>query len=117
MKHTVRRREIDGLGLSESLYPANLKQPRHLHTLASFSFVLTGNYVETNASGRQTRNPSTLVFHPPQEFHAVEYKDEPVRILGVKITPKRFSYLREHGIVFDPRASGRSEAVAWLGRR
>lgn len=117
MKHILRTREVDGLGLTESLYPAHLRQPRHLHVLASFSFVLTGNYVETNAGGRQTRQPSTLVFHPPQEFHAVEYKEKPVRILGVEIAPKRFSSFRERGIVFDPTASGRSETVAWLGRR
>lgn len=117
MKHLLRRREVDGLGLSESLYPPHLQQPRHLHVLASFSFVLAGNYVETNAGGRQTRRPSTLVFHPPQEFHAVEYKNQPVRILGVKIAPQRFSYLRERGIVFDSTASSRSETVSWLGRR
>jgi AraC family transcriptional regulator len=117
MKHILRRREVDGLGLSESLYQPHLRQPVHLHVLASFSFVLAGNYVETNAGGRQTRQPSTLVFHPPQELHAVEYKEEPVRILGVEIAPKRFSYLRERGVLFDGGASGRSETVAWLGRR
>jgi AraC family transcriptional regulator len=117
MNHVVRKREVAGLGLSEAVYPPHLRQPRHLHGPASLSFVLTGEYVETTPAGRQTRKPSTLVFHPPQEFHAVEYQNEPVGILGVQIDSKRFSYLRERGIVFDSRESGPSETVAWLGRR
>ena len=37
-------REFAGLVLSESRYPAGLRQPRHEHEPASFSLVLEGGY-------------------------------------------------------------------------
>ena len=117
MKHILRKREIPGLALSEALYPPNLRQPRHTHALASFSFVLAGRYVETCRAQAHTRQASTLVFHPPQESHAVEYQAEPVRILSVQMDSKRLSYVRDRSIVFDSRVSGRTETIDWLGHR
>jgi AraC family transcriptional regulator len=117
MKHILKQREIEGLGILEALYPARLKQPRHTHALASFSFVLAGSYVETCGAQAHTRQPSTVVFHPPQESHAVEYQAEPVRILSVQMDAQRFSYVRERSVVFDSRVSGRTETIDWLGHR
>jgi AraC family transcriptional regulator len=117
MKHTLRSREIDGLGIAESLYPARLRQARHTHALASFSFVMAGRYVEICGAQAQTRQPSTIVFHPPQESHAVEYQSEPVRILSVQMDARRFSYVKERAIVFDSRVSGRTATIDWLGHR
>ena len=116
MKHTLRSREIDGLGIAESLYPARLRQPRHTHSLASFSFVLAGSYVEVCGAKAHTREPSTIVFHPPQESHAVEYSNA-VRILSVRMNARRFSYLKDHAVVFDSRANARSATIDWLGHR
>lgn len=117
MKHTLKSRELGGIGIFESLYPAKLRQPRHTHALASFSFVLAGSYLEIYGSQSKTRHPSTIVFHPPQEAHAVEYQSDPVRILSVQMDARRLSYLRERSIVFDSRVSGRTETIAWLGQR
>lgn len=117
MKHILKSRELSGIRISESLYPAKLRQPRHTHTLASFSFVLAGSYVEICGSQSQARQPSTIVFHPPQESHAVEYESDPVRILSVRMDPRRLTYLKECSIAFDSRVSGRSDAIDWLGRR
>jgi AraC family transcriptional regulator len=117
MNHTLKSRELGGLGILESLYPAKLRQPRHTHTLASFSFVLAGSYLETYGSQSQKRQPSTIVFHPPHESHAVEYQSEPVRILSVQMDSLRLTYLRERSLVFDSRVSGRTETIDWLGHR
>jgi AraC family transcriptional regulator len=117
MKHTLRSRQIGGSAICESLYPAKLRQPRHTHELASFSFVLAGTYVETYGSGPLARQPSTVVFHPPQDSHAVEYGNEPVRILSVQMDSRRLTYLKERSTGFDSRVSGRSETINWLGRR
>jgi AraC family transcriptional regulator len=117
MKHILKQREISGLEIFESLYPGNLRQPRHTHVLASFSFVLAGSYVENLGDKPQTRQPSTIVFHPPHESHAVEYRNDPVRILSVQMDSKRLSYFRDRSIVFESRASERSATTAWLGRR
>jgi AraC family transcriptional regulator len=117
MRHTLESRELSGFRIVESLYPARLRQPRHSHALASFSFVLTGTYLETFGARPAMRQPSTLVFHPPQESHSVDYQDRPVRILSVQIDSSRLSYLNERAIVFDSRATGRSQTIDWLGHR
>ena len=116
MKHILKTQDINGYTLFESLYPSELKQPRHTHSLASFSFVLAGSYIENCGGQTSTRTSSTLIFHPPQEAHAVDYQSE-VRILSVQLDLQRFAQIREHSIILDESSICRSETVAWLGKR
>jgi AraC family transcriptional regulator len=115
-KHILKDHRIAGFTLFEALYPPKLQQPRHTHPLASFSFVLAGSYLERYGREAQTRQPSTITFHPPQESHAVDFHDE-VRIFSIQIDFQRLAYIRERSVVLDASASCRSETVAWLGRR
>lgn len=115
--HALASRRIAGLSLSESLYPPGLRQPRHTHEFASFSFVLTGNYVENYECRAQARPASTLVFRPPQQAHSVQYEGEGVRILSVKFDFERFERIRRHCAVLDSPAAVRTEAMVWLCRR
>lgn len=112
MKH-----EIAGFTLLEALYPPKLKQPRHTHAQASFSFVLAGGYLESYGKQAQVRRPSTVIFHPPQESHSVAYGSEAVHILSVHLDFKRLAYIREHSIILDSSTSRRTETIARLGRR
>jgi len=116
MKHILKKHEINGYTLFEALYPSNLKQPRHTHTLASFSFVLAGSYFENYGRQTSTRTSSTVIFHPPQESHAVGFESD-VRILSVQFDFKRFAQIREHSIILDESSSCHSETIAWLGNR
>jgi len=116
MTHIQKKHAIAGFTLSEALYPPKLTQPRHTHSLASFSFVLSGNYIENYGKQAATRQPSTVIFHPPQESHAVDFQNG-ARILSVQIDSQRLAYIREHSIVFDASASCRTETVNWLGHR
>lgn len=116
MKHVLREYEIAGFTLHEALYPPRLKQPRHAHAPASFSFVLAGSYLENYGRGTHTRRPSTMVLHPPQESHAVDFQSE-VRILSVLFDARRLAYIREQAAVLDFRTSWRTETIAWLGHR
>jgi hypothetical protein len=100
MKYILKKYDINGLTLFEALYPPKLKQPRHTHTLASFSFVLAGGYIENLGRQTLTRSPLTVIFHPPEESHAVDYISG-VRILSVHFDFKRFAQIREHSIVLD----------------
>jgi AraC family transcriptional regulator len=117
MKHILKIQELAGFTLFEALYPSGLKQPRHTHTLASFSFVLAGSYLENHGRYVRTRQPSTIVLHPPQESHAVDFQNEQVRILSVQVDFKRLAYIRKHSIALDASASRRTETIAWLGHR
>lgn len=116
MKHTQKSQKIKGFTLSECVYPPKLKQPRHTHSEASFSFVLAGSYLENYGRQENMRRSSTVVFHPPQESHAVDFQSG-ARILSVQIDFERLAYIRERSIVFDASASSQTEAIACLGHR
>ena len=115
-RNILKKHGISGFTICESLYPPKLKQPRHTHSMASFSFVLAGDYVENYGSQAQRRRHSTLVFHPPHESHAVDFQGG-ARILSVQIDFERLAYIRKHSIVLDSSASCRGEKIACLGHR
>jgi len=112
----VRNHQTDELNLCEIIYPPTLSQPRHTHKHASFSFVLRGNYAESINRRTHLRQASTLIFHPPEESHAVEFEND-VRILSVEFSFERLSKIRQHCVIFDASASCRSEKTNWLGNK
>ena len=114
--HLVRSRRVAGGNVNESLYPPRLCQPRHTHDLASISLVVSGNYLETYGRKTHSREPSTAVFHPPGESHAVEFEDD-VRIVSVQFDLQRLAQIREHSPVMDASTSRRSVAIDLLGKR
>jgi len=109
------RREMAGLALTESSYPARLRQPRHEHEPASFSLVLAGGYSET--VGRKTFDcrPATVVFRPLAESHSVAFADAAVRIFRLDVRPQ---WLERRGVsaALTPAASA-CGARAWLALR
>jgi AraC family transcriptional regulator len=116
MAHIQKKHSINGFMLSEAVYPPGLKQPRHTHRDASFSFVLAGNYIENYGRQTKARQPSTIVFHPPQEAHAVDFQSG-AKILSVQFDCERFAYIRERSAVLNASTSSQTEAIAWLGNR
>jgi len=112
----VRNHRTDDLNLYEIIYPPTLTQPRHTHKFASFSFVLNGNYAESVNRRTHSRQASTIIFHPPEESHAVEFEND-VRILSVEFSFERLSKIRQHSVIFDASTSCRSERTNWLGNK
>lgn len=112
----VKTRQINGLNLSKAVYPPRLSQPRHTHKFASFSFVLAGSYLENCNRRSFLRGSSTVIFHPPEEAHAVSFQEN-VRILNVQFDFNRLARIREHSAVLDETASLRTENLDRLGRR
>src|ERR687894_583142 len=80
-------REFAGLALSESEYPAQLRQPRHGHEPASFSLVLEGGYSETVGAKTFDCRPATVIFRPPDESHSVAFADAAVRVFRLDVHP------------------------------
>jgi len=113
---SVKTRQVNGLNLFKVAYPPRLRQPRHTHELAALSFVMAGNYAESFGRKTFARRDSTVVFHPPEESHAVDFETE-VRILSVQFETERLARLREHSAVLDEPASLRSENINHLGWR
>ena len=116
MKHILKKHALNGYTLSEALYPSKLRQPRHTHKLASFSFVLAGSYIESCGSQTSARSPSSVIFHPPQESHAVDFVSD-VRIISVQFDFKRLTQMREYSSILDESSICRSETITWLGNR
>jgi AraC family transcriptional regulator len=80
----VQPKRISSFGLTKTIYPPQLAQPRHRHEAASLSFVIAGTYSERCERNSRTCHPSTLVVHPAGEFHSVEFHRDPVQILNVQ---------------------------------
>lgn len=84
-----------GLTLSESIYPAGLRMSSHLHEPAYFSLVLKGAYTETFRNGARTCVPSTMIFHPPHDKHAVDFHNAEVRIFRVEVESRWLERTRQ----------------------
>jgi len=108
--------EINGLNLSDVIYSPNLRQPRHTHKYASFSYVLSGSYEESFNRKPFLRRASTIIIHPPEEAHAVNFGTN-VQILNVQFDFKRLAVIREHTAVLETAASFRTENISHLARR
>ena len=113
---TAKTCQINGLNLLEVAYPPGLCQPRHTHKYASFSFVIAGSYLEKLNRQSFARQSSTIVFHPPEESHAVEFETD-VRILSVEFDFRRLAAIRQHSTVLEESASLQTENINLLGRR
>ncbi|MDT7602118.1 MAG: AraC family transcriptional regulator [Acidobacteriota bacterium] len=92
---TLASREVAGLSLSENYYPPRLRMPRHAHEPASFSLVLAGGYAETFSRKTLDCKPSTLIFRPPAESHAVAFAEREVRIFRIDVPPDLLERMRE----------------------
>ena len=114
----LQRRELPGFALAETLYPAALRMPRHGHETAYLTLVLRGGYDET-VGHQQVRScaPATLVFHPPDEEHAIVFHREPVRIFRLEAKPDWLARVREHTALFDQPGAFDSGAPAQLALR
>ena len=116
MVHLQKTHSLNDFRLFDVLYPPQLKQPRHTHSSASFSFVLAGGYLENYGRHAAERTASTIVFHPPQESHAVDFLGG-ARILSVEIDSQKLADIHEQTAVFDASLSHRNEAISHLGHR
>jgi AraC family transcriptional regulator len=113
---TAKTCRINDLNLADVEYPHNLRQPRHAHKFASFSFVMSGNYVEKFSPHSFSRKSSTVVFHPPEESHAVNFETN-VHILSVEFDFKRLAAIRQHSAILDAPGSLQNENISYLGRK
>lgn len=92
------RREVGGFTLSECVYPAGLKMPKHDHEPAYFSLVLRGSYTETIGKTELTAKPSSLIAHPSGRSHSVAFHGREVRIFRTDVPPQWMERLREHSV-------------------
>jgi AraC family transcriptional regulator len=114
---TLRSRKVSGFELSERVYPARFKTPRHSHKQALFCYVVQGDYTETY--GRKTRecSSSALLFHPANETHAEYFHDSGGRSFIIEIAPEWLERVREYASVADDPAEFHGGTHELLARR
>lgn len=81
----INQRQIAGFEFAQKTYRNNLRMPNHFHDYPYISFILRGGYEEKIRNRSNERFPQTVIFHPPQEGHAVNFFDAQTLIFQIKI--------------------------------
>jgi AraC family transcriptional regulator len=77
---------------------------------------MSGNFLESYHQKSFLRQSSSIIFHPPEKSHAVNFETD-VQILNVQFDGARLASVREHSNVLDEGANLRTETINYLGRR
>lgn len=112
----VRRRDIPGFSLMESVYAQGFALTRHCHSHAYLSFVLSGRYTEKYLDVECVCSEGALRFLPPGQLHEDRYNTA-VRCLLVKIEPLALDRLGDHAPVLCAPGEVSGLASSWLANR
>jgi AraC family transcriptional regulator len=113
----VKRGELTGLILTETLYPPRAVVPSHSHNSAYFCVVLDGAYSEAYEHHSRECRAMTLAFHPPEETHSERFHNQTVRSFNVEIEPWYMRRVRQYCSILDTPAAFQGGSMAWLGIR
>jgi AraC family transcriptional regulator len=105
-----------GLRLSESVYPAHLKTPRHSHEHAYFCLILSGTSLQSYGSRSRERKPNTTLFYLPDETHWESFGKTGGRIFSVEVGPEWLARLRECSVVQRESLAFEGGRLSWLAR-
>ena len=112
----MRRRDIAGFSITDTVYPQGLYLAKHCHKDAYLSLILSGQYDETYQGAKSTCSQGSLRFLPPGELHE-NYYASAVRCLLVKIESSILSRLCEHASVLSSPGEVHGIASTWLAGR
>jgi AraC family transcriptional regulator len=105
-----------GFCFTEKLYSSSAKLPVHAHELSHFCFVLSGGYREKIGTGLFAREPSALVFYPPDVSHSEEHLADGRHFL-VEIDLTGLERVTEYGACLNEPVALGDNASAWLAAR
>lgn len=87
----LRRHDLDGIRVSETLMPAGLLLDEHAHDSGQICFVLEGGYHERLANGDRILRAGMVHVRAPREPHANVFDgDEDALTLLISIDPRRW---------------------------
>jgi AraC family transcriptional regulator len=114
---TLRSHKVSSFDLSERVYPARFRTPRHSHKQALFCYVVQGDYTETYGGKTRECSQSALLFHPADETHAEHFHDSGGRSFIIEIAPEWLERVREYAAVADDPAEFHGGPHELLARR
>ncbi|HLK59498.1 MAG TPA: AraC family transcriptional regulator [Chthonomonadaceae bacterium] len=113
----VRGRYVTGLIMEEHAYSASTFMPFHAHDMPHCYLVLEGVCRETNLQSSFDCEPSTLIFHPAREQHALQCSAHGARLFGIELEPQWIRRLGTHGRTLDRPHQFQQGLPTWLALR
>lgn len=113
----VRRRQLNGVVLSELKHAQPRALPQHSHELGFFSFLLNGDYEEWYGKQTVTHQPKTLMWHPAALRHQDAVGQRGCHFFNVEVSTNWLERLREYtALVSSPFVLPQAEA-GWVMMR
>lgn len=109
----VKRRDVNGFSIAESVYQEGQFLPKHSHKDAYLTYILSGQYCESYDGAKSSCTEGGLHFLPPEELHENNYLAE-TRCLIIRIDPSILNRLGEHGSVLSAPGEVQGIASSWL---
>ncbi len=98
---TVNVRNVRAFSLSETVYPPNLRVPKHSHEHAYFCFVRRGAFSERFETRTRFCTVSTLVFHPAEETPSDSFHDFGGQCFNIQVNSSWLKLAHEYGLASD----------------
>src|SRR5688572_11801010 len=114
--NTTQALDANGFRFTEKSYSRLSRLPVHAHELSHFCLVLSGGYREKIGAALFEREPSALVFYPPDVSHAEEHLT-PGRHFLVEIDLQSLERVRDYGVRLNEPAVLGDYSAAWLAAR
>lgn len=97
---TAKELSTGGFSFTEKSYSTDANLPAHAHELSHFCLVLNGYYSEKIGSKCFDREPTALVFYPPDTSHAETHFSNGRHLL-VEVHRESLNKIREYGAQLD----------------
>jgi AraC family transcriptional regulator len=90
-------RQVSGLTLAETEYPAGLHVPAHAHDHALCCLVLDGSFIERTGSRSANLKPGSLLFHPQDEPHSHDFERSGGRCFNIQFGSEWVERMKSFG--------------------
>lgn len=114
---TVRRFDLGGLILAETVFPSGLAIPPHEHTNAFLALMLEGACTQTCARRTWNGKPASLTVYPAELTHANHWHELGGRVLHVEFDRPWLERLSGRTTVLDRPADYEGGPQVWLAKR
>ena len=114
---TLTRRKISEADFTESHYQKDFQMPSHTHDVPYISVILQGGYREKIGRKLHERVPNTIVFHPTDETHAVNFYHPTTRILRIEPDLNWIKQKNTFLKMFADSAEFQNGSISWIATR
>jgi len=107
--------QVPGFILSECQYPPRFETPLHSHRRALFCLAIEGAYTARYGLRTCRCEPSSLLFHAPDELHSEHFRDSGGRFFIIEIEPWWLEQVRRQAAIIDGSADFSGGALTLFG--